>query len=100
MIRPLPKSPRVPYATLFRSGQIQTAVAIEVAHGNGQRSAPGREVPRRLEAPIPVAQKHRYGASGSPIGHGQIQTAVAIEVAYRNGRRSVPGGEVPCRLER
>src|SRR5207249_7023541 len=65
---------------------IRLAIAIEVVHGDEDRTAAGAEVLRRLEGPIAVADQHRNGG-GPIVGHRQVRFAVAIEVARGHGPR-------------
>ncbi len=71
------------------------AVAIEIAQRRGESALSGGEVPRRLEAPIPVTQKNRNVVV---VGKRQVLQPVAIEVAHDHGVTSVtikipPGDE-------
>ena len=67
-------------------GQIEAAIAIEVAHRDGERigshpERPGR--PGRCHRPGPA----EWTRCRHDIGRGQIQAAIAIEVAHRDGDR-------------
>ncbi len=85
--------------TIVGHDQVQRTVAVEVTHSNGRRKAPGLEVPRRLKAPVPVAQEHRDVVGKNTADHSQVQHPIAIEVAYRNGQRIESGREIPRLLE-
>jgi hypothetical protein len=56
-------------------------VAIELAHGYVYRVTVDKEILRRLEGAIAVAQQHGNGVV-KMVGNHQIQLAIFIEVAH------------------
>jgi transposase len=89
---------------VVRHGEVQKAVAVEVAHGHGEGVPPGGELAGGLEAAVAVAQQDTHAAAGAgdhvpPVGYGEIQDAVAVEVAHGHGEGIPPGGELAGRLE-
>ena len=80
---------------LVGHGQVEKPIAVEVAHGNGVRTAfnrhsrTGGEVPRS----IALQDRHRAGrialwVVSAPVGHGQIEFPIADEVAHCNRKRT------------
>ena len=75
-------------------GEIQTAVAVEVASGYRNRLGSGREVNVGLKRAVTIAEKDR-NSTGTEVRHGQVELAVAVEVAV-----TMPSGMLPARSQR
>src|SRR6266852_1181317 len=70
-----------------RHDQIQTAIAIEVTHRNGNGSIPDHEIPGFLEATVTVTQEHR-DVVAIAVARSHVLDAISIEVAHGNGHRA------------
>ena len=70
-------------------GQIERAVAIEVARGQPEcRPTADGEIASQLERSIAVAQENRHALAAA---HGQVRPAVAIEIAHDQSTRKRHG---------
>ena len=85
-------------ATIVGDRQILNAIAIEVAHGHGDREDPHIQDLGLLEVPSAVAPQHRDGV-GVLAYYRQIQYLAAVEVAHRHGNGTV-GGDRDWRRQR
>src|SRR2546429_175074 len=79
--------------------QIRHAIAIEVAHRQGEEAVGDAhtEGTRRLEGPIAVAQQDRHGA-GSRVRHREVWPAIAVEVTDGHRDREIASSEGQGRL--
>ena len=68
-------------------GQIEVAIAIEVAYRDGVRRIPTPKSWAALKVPSPWPSK--IDTVAARIGGGQIGVAIAIEVTHRDGERTL-----------
>ena len=80
-------------------GQVEAAVAVEVARRRGTPTMPPSRTELRPGTSVPPAQQQRH-ALGAGIGGGQVEPAVAVEVAGDDAQRRTAHGETLRRLER
>src|SRR5262249_40107469 len=80
-------------------GEVQDAVAVEIACEDGVRFASGGEVAGGLQGAVAVAQQHAHAAGIREVGDGQVRNAIAVEIAYYHGNRTRAGVEAQWRQE-
>ena len=78
-----PTTPSVP--EVCGDGQVELAVAVEVARHDGRMVRSRRVADLGLEGAVAVAQQHRYCRHRSSAD-GQVEPAVAVEVARHQDR--------------
>ena len=66
-------------------GQVELAVAVEVARHDARMGRPHRVRDLGLEGAVAVAQQDRTTVSVVTVGDGQVELAVAIEVPRHDG---------------
>ena len=71
-------------SSLVGGGQVEAAVASEVARHDGGWVGPDRIGDRGLESTVAVAQQHG-DVVGIIVGHGQVDVAVTREVTGNDG---------------
>ena len=69
-----------------RNREIEVAIAVEVADGDGLRTPPNGEGPARPEGPIGVSEQHRDRV-GAGARDREVEVVIAVEVADRHGRK-------------
>ena len=84
--------------TIVGHGQVQLAIAIEVAHDWGDHAHATREARGLLEGPVADPQEHR-DVAGKPVARREVLDPITIEVARGHGGRTVANSEGLGRLE-
>jgi hypothetical protein len=80
-------------------GEVQSAIPVQIANGDGVRIGPSRVLGLRLEAAGAIAKQNRNGI-GASIGYGEIQSAVPVQVAHGDCVRISPGRDLGLQPER
>src|SRR5262249_33213705 len=90
-------------AMVVCDGDVEAAVAVDIAHGHGTRSSPGVEVAGGLESTIPVAHEHADASSiigeTTLVRHNDVGDAVAVDIPHRYEQGQAPGGVADRRME-
>src|SRR5262249_58233118 len=82
-----------------RAQQVEQAVAVEIAHCQGETQSSHSSSDLFLERPVPAAQQDRNVARVL-IGDGQVDAAVAVEVGGNKENGGLSHREAPLVLER
>src|SRR5439155_378461 len=77
--------------TIVGHGQVQLAIAIEVAHDWGDHAHATREARGLLEGPVADPQEHR-DVAGKPVARREVLDPITIEVARGHGDRMIETG--------
>ena len=78
--------------------EVEIAISVEIADGDGVRGGPGAEIGLRPESTHSIAKEDGDVVVGL-VRDGEIEVAIPVEITYGDGVRGDAGSEVDRCIE-